>query len=118
MQLSIVTSALLALCVKAATAASHAYTGPAISYTPSGIIGTCGVAIQNSDFSVALDNTQFVHGRFCGRKVKVFYGGKSAIVTVADKCPTCVGGIGLTPAAFEYFAPLKSGWFKATWEFV
>jgi len=118
MQLSIITSVLLAFCVNAATAVSHTYTGPAISYTPSGIIGTCGVAIQNSDFSVALDNTQFVHGKFCGRKVKVSYKGKSAVVTIADKCPTCVGGIGLTPAAFEYFAPLSSGWFEATWQFL
>ncbi|EDR03591.1 expansin family protein [Laccaria bicolor S238N-H82] len=118
MQLRIVTSALFALCVNAATTASHAYTGPATSYTPSGIIGTCGVAIQNSDFSVALDKPQFGTGGLCGRKVKVSYGKKSAIVTVADKCPTCVGGIGLTPAAFKYFAPLEKGTFEATWEFV
>ena len=102
------------------------------------IIGTCGVAIQNSDFSVALDNTQFGTGGLCGHNVQVsckrsplhcpvhddveaqcfLDGGKSAIVTVADKCPTCVAGIGLTPSAFEYFAPLSSGSFEATWEFV
>ncbi|KIK00890.1 hypothetical protein K443DRAFT_678904 [Laccaria amethystina LaAM-08-1] len=115
MQFSIVISALLALCVKGATASD---TGPATSYTPGGIIGTCGVAIQNTDFSVALDNTQFGTGGLCGRSVRVSYGGQSATVTVADKCPTCVAGIGLTPAAFEYFAPLESGWFEATWEFL
>ena len=99
------------------------------------------MAIQNTDFSVALDLTQFGNGELCGSQVKVsckrsplnspvrddvearyffFYidGGKSAIVTVEDKCPTCDGGIGLTPSAFEYFAPLESGWFEATWEFV
>ncbi|KIK05127.1 hypothetical protein K443DRAFT_374652 [Laccaria amethystina LaAM-08-1] len=114
MQFAIVTSVLLALCVKGATA----FSGPATYFTPNGIVGSCGTAIQNSDFSVALDIAQFGIGAPCGRSVQVSYGGQSATVTVADKCPTCTGGIGLTPAAFEYFATLESGSFEATWEYL
>ena len=97
------------------------------------------MAIQDTDFSVALDNTQFGTGGLCGRSLQVscklsplnspvrddvearcFFidGGKTTTLTIADKCPTCVAGIGLTPAAFEYFAPLSVGWFEATWEFL
>ena len=46
----------------------------------------------------------------CGRKMRVTYGDKSIVVTVADTCPGCaVGSLDLTPTAFEQFAPLGVG---------
>lgn len=48
--------------------------------------------------------------------------GKSLTVTVEDDCPACVEGkvgLDLSPAAFEYFAPLDAGiLFDVVWNFI
>ncbi|KAJ7095642.1 RlpA-like double-psi beta-barrel-protein domain-containing protein-containing protein, partial [Mycena epipterygia] len=64
-------------------------------YDPDGGFGACGTQLQNSDFIVALPESQYDNGAHCGQTVNVEYQGNSIQVTVADLCPGCQGEDGI-----------------------
>ncbi|KAJ7760143.1 hypothetical protein DFH07DRAFT_740916 [Mycena maculata] len=91
---------------------------PATFYSPNGAVGACGVAIQNSNFSVALNTADFKNGASCGEDIVVSANGKSITASVQDVCADCASGsIGLTSSAFEALTgsnsakPVEIVWF-------
>ncbi|KAJ7864242.1 hypothetical protein B0H14DRAFT_2440751 [Mycena olivaceomarginata] len=87
------------------------HTGIATYYYPNGGLGSCGWAIQNSDFAVALNPTDAAGGAHCGQTATVTYGSTTIHVVVADLCPGCQGahGIDLTQGAM---AALDPNWYN------
>ncbi|KAJ7114511.1 hypothetical protein C8R44DRAFT_629958 [Mycena epipterygia] len=65
----------------------------AIFYSPNGTVGACGVAIQNSDFAIALNTVDFGAGANCGKETF----GATITAIVVDICTECApGGVKLT----------------------
>ncbi|KAJ7082574.1 hypothetical protein C8R44DRAFT_894745 [Mycena epipterygia] len=70
---------------------------PAIFYSPNGAVGACGVAIQNSDFAIALNTVDFGAGANCGKETFVTFEGATITAIVVDICTECApGGVKLT----------------------
>jgi len=79
----------------------------------SGGLGACGKPIQDTDMTVALGIAEFGASTYdpatgnptnawCGQKIKVSYGGKTADAVVMDRCSGCTGaGIDATPALWQ-----------------
>ncbi|KAG6810310.1 hypothetical protein H0H92_012464 [Tricholoma furcatifolium] len=79
---------------------------------------TCGVTSVDSDFVVALNTDQYGTGADCLEQITMTYGGKSTVATIVDECSGCpYGGLDLSPALFEFFAPLSDGAIDGTWSF-
>jgi hypothetical protein len=78
-------------------AAGTPYTGGDITfYDPNGGYGSCGTNIQNGDDVVALPfgmmdsiSTKSNGHPWCGKKVAIYFGGKTYYATVQDKCMGC-----------------------------
>ncbi|RAL63649.1 hypothetical protein DID88_003692 [Monilinia fructigena] len=86
-------------------------------------LGACGWTNSNSELVVAMAHglmgTQSNGNPYCGRKIKVNYGGKSVTVKVVDKCMGCAKyDLDLSPAAFKALASESAGRIKGTWSFV
>ncbi|KAM7219002.1 RlpA-like double-psi beta-barrel-containing domain containing protein, partial [Rhypophila decipiens] len=86
-------------------------------------LGACGQNHGDGDLVVAVDPT--VYGNWpnpnlapvCNRKMRVNYQGRSIVLTVVDKCPSCPpNGLDLTPAAWRQLVgstdlgPQYGGW--------
>ncbi|KAH9942264.1 RlpA-like double-psi beta-barrel-protein domain-containing protein-containing protein [Epithele typhae] len=98
--------------------AVQAFNGDATFYEPNGGTGACGHPIQNTDFAVALNPTQYAGGANCGRTITAHFQGASVTATVQDLCPGCGnGGIDLTPSAFQRLASLDRGRIQVEWDF-
>lgn len=77
--------------------AGSPYTGGDITfYDPNGGYGSCGTNIANGDDVVALPfgmmdsiSTKSNGHPWCGKKVAIYYGGKTYYATVQDKCMGC-----------------------------
>lgn len=87
-----------------------------------GQAGACGQMIGNSDWVVALNTPQYgggYPGPNCFKTITMTFNGKTAHnVRIMDQCPGCPwGGLDLTPALFEYFAPLGAGIIHGEWHF-
>jgi hypothetical protein len=84
-----------------------------------GNAGSCGQTLLNTAFTVAVNVAQ-MNSDLCFKTIRLTAGGKSTVATIEDTCPGCAsGGLDLTEALFEFFAPLGQGYvYGGTWEVV
>ncbi|KAJ7051736.1 hypothetical protein C8F01DRAFT_1066624 [Mycena amicta] len=88
---------------------------PAFFYSPNGAVGACGEAVQNSDFSVALNSADFANGANCGKETFVTFLGASITAIVVDVCTECApGGIKL-PSGIKEVAGIQQDNIEVTW---
>jgi hypothetical protein len=80
---------------------------------------------SDSDFIAALDTSVYgdtgVQSSYCGKTIRITWGGNSVDVVVADACPTCdnASSVDLSEAAFQALAPLSTGLLTgASWSVV
>ncbi|KAF2692288.1 hypothetical protein K458DRAFT_285895 [Lentithecium fluviatile CBS 122367] len=78
-----------------------------------GGLGACGDPINDTDMAVALAVDTFgdatvdymtgkTNNPWCGKKIQITNGGKTAIAYVKDRCSGCTqGGLDATPALWE-----------------
>lgn len=94
------------------------FSHPAFSltwFTQNGVAGACGQVHSDSDFIAALDSRTYGNtgsqSSYCGKTIRITWGGKSVDVVVADACPTCSNpsSVDLSEAAFQALAPLDTG---------
>ncbi|KAJ6569728.1 RlpA-like double-psi beta-barrel-protein domain-containing protein-containing protein [Mycena vulgaris] len=110
--------AFLALAVAVSGSLLPRTTGRTTFYDPGGNFGACGRPIQDSEFAVALNPTDYANGAHCGQNINVQFNGLSITVNVADLCPGCpAGGLDLTRTAFAVLANPDVGVIQATWNF-
>ncbi|KAF7343543.1 hypothetical protein MSAN_01974800 [Mycena sanguinolenta] len=102
----------------------HWLLGHAASYYfPDGGIGSCGNALQNGDFIVALGTDTWDGGAHCGQTVDVQYQGTSIQVTVQDLCEGCASrganGLDLSQGAMAALDPnyVNDGMISVVWSF-
>jgi len=87
-------------------------------------LGACGIVNKPSDYIVALNFPQFGHNLYlgpqCFRKIKISYGGKTAIAQITDACEACPsnGGIDMSEDLFRHFADPAGGVIAVTWSYV
>ncbi|KAF7344259.1 hypothetical protein MVEN_01717200 [Mycena venus] len=94
--------------------------GVAGLYSPDGAVGACGLAVQNTDLSVALGSDTFAGGALCGQSVNVQFNGITIEVLIVDRCVGCVDNdIDLTPSAIAVLDPSfeSGGTITVTWGF-
>jgi hypothetical protein len=122
-----ITAAISALCLAIATTAAptEAETRAAVSFTGDITyydvgLGACGKTNTNSEYVAAASHSLFDREHPCGRKIRISYQGRSADVTVVDRCGGCAeDDLDLSPTAFQkVIGPLKIGRASATWEWI
>ncbi|GJJ09841.1 hypothetical protein Clacol_004065 [Clathrus columnatus] len=77
-----------------------------------GVPGACGIVHQDSDFIIALPESQYNGGSHCGQSVTItdLGTGNTQTAVVADLCPGCIGdGIDMSVGLFTAFAPESVG---------
>ncbi|RXW11210.1 hypothetical protein EST38_g14645, partial [Candolleomyces aberdarensis] len=86
--------------------------------TQTGNAGSCGRHLQNSEFVVAMNVPQYQAGN-CFKFITMSWRGKTTRAQIVDMCPGCpYGGLDLSPALFEFFAPRGMGIIPdGTWSF-
>lgn len=93
------------------------YSGRATFYDVG--LGACGGYNVASDWIVAQNSAQYgsgYPGPNCGKSITIQYGGKTAVATIQDECPTCpYGGLDMSRGLFDYFASESVGEFQMTW---
>lgn len=102
---------------------SETHTGGDLTwFTQNGVAGACGQVHSDSDFIAALDSSAYgdtgSQSSYCGKTIRITWGGKSVDVVVADACPTCSNpsSVDLSEAAFQALAPLDTGLLSgASW---
>jgi len=107
----------------AAPAAANSHTGE-LTFFQVGL-GACGFDDAGKDLTeniVALSHLimgeQSNGNPYCGRRITVSYGGKTAQAVVRDKCMGCaVNNIDGTEKLFTEFNPLTTGRFQVQWWF-
>jgi len=74
----------------------------------------------DNDWLIAINIPQYGNGENCGKQVRITYGGKTTVATVADECASCptVGQIDLTKGLFEFFGNPDIGELYGSWSFV
>ncbi|KAI9835563.1 MAG: hypothetical protein M1819_002014 [Sarea resinae] len=93
-----------------------------ITYFQAGT-GACGNTVDGSSDSIIAMPFEMMGSEsngnpFCGKGVKISYGGKTIDAVVQDKCPSCDGNhIDLSEAAFTQLLPEASGTATASWWF-
>ncbi|KAH9453877.1 hypothetical protein Pst134EB_013979 [Puccinia striiformis f. sp. tritici] len=93
------------------------FAGRSTFYDPG--LGACGNYNGPGDFIVALNANQFTANKWCGKKIKIFFGGKNTIATIVDECPGCpTNGLDMSPSLFEFFASKDVGVFYMSWSLV
>jgi len=99
-------------------------TGRATYFYPG--LGACGTYSNDQSMIVAMNAPTFDSypgagsnpntNPICGKTVTVNYQGKTVVVQVVDKCPSCgANDIDLSPAAFSVLADESVGVIQATW---
>jgi hypothetical protein len=86
--------------------------GPAASTSKSASITSLRVSVLTSsvesDYIVALNSAQYgggYPGPNCGRSITISYGGKTAVATIMDQCPSCgFGDLDLSRSLFNHFS--------------
>lgn len=86
-------------------------------------LGGCGIWNNPSDYIVALNFRMFgpnYPGPQCFKKIKISYGGKTAIAQITDACEACPGngGIDMSEGLFRYFADPAGGVISVDWSYV
>ncbi|OAV89417.1 hypothetical protein PTTG_06113 [Puccinia triticina 1-1 BBBD Race 1] len=90
------------------------FPGRATFYDPG--LGACGQTNGPGDFIVALNQAQYTANKWCNKKIKIFFGGKSTEATIVDECPGCPeNGLDMSPSLFEFFASKDVGVFYMSW---
>ncbi|KAF8904422.1 RlpA-like double-psi beta-barrel-protein domain-containing protein-containing protein [Gymnopilus junonius] len=85
--------------------------------TETGNAGSCGHFLSNSGFTVAV-NVEQMTSSWCGKTIRMTYGGRTTTATVQDTCPGCPwDGLDLSPGLFSFFAPQSIGIIYGEWEF-
>ncbi|KAF8880825.1 hypothetical protein CPB84DRAFT_1965724 [Gymnopilus junonius] len=85
-------------------------------YNGDGKIGSCGVPVSNTGFTVALNPSQWSNGAHCFQLIIIEYNGKAVQAQITDQCPGCpFNGLALTPGLFQFFAPLSDGVISGSW---
>jgi hypothetical protein len=67
--------------------AEGSFAGKATFFDPG--LGACGHQNGASDFIVALNIAQYTANKWCDKKIRIFFGGKSTVATITDECPGC-----------------------------
>ncbi|KOS21909.1 Papain inhibitor [Escovopsis weberi] len=98
---------------------SSALTTGSITYYQPGL-GACGKWNSKDDLIVAVSAPLFDRSRPCGRRIRVSYNGRSADVTVVDRCEGCAeNDLDLSPAAFKRaIGGLGLGRVNANWAWI
>ncbi|KAM7207817.1 papain inhibitor [Naviculisporaceae sp. PSN 640] len=89
-------------------------------------LGACGQTHGPGDAIVAIDQWAFGNdpnpnrSPQCNRKIRVNYNGKSAVVTVVDKCMGCnAGDLDVSPSVFNALTGnLGLGRVRCTWDWL
>ncbi|KAG8879216.1 hypothetical protein FRB98_005783 [Tulasnella sp. 332] len=85
--------------------------------------GACGGAQANQgSMIVALNQEQYGNmnavSRYCGRRIKISYAGKTVHAMIQDACPGCpFGALDMSPAVFNKLAAASVGVIQVTWQF-
>lgn len=84
-------------------------------------LGACGKVNGPNDFIVALNTPQYGSGSpgpQCFKSITIYAGGKSAVATIMDECPTCdYGSLDMSHGLFLHFNPISVGEFPITWSY-
>ncbi|KAI0879500.1 RlpA-like double-psi beta-barrel-protein domain-containing protein-containing protein [Hypoxylon argillaceum] len=107
----------------AALSARQTMSGDLTYYTPG--LGACGVYSSESDAIAALSWQLFDQytpngnpnlNTLCGRQIQISLGGRTAVVTVADRCEGCqYGDLDVPVAVFGELADPAVGRTQMTW---
>jgi len=99
--------------------------GSGVSDMTSTGVGACGTSFTNAEYICALSaelyDSQGVanpnNNPLCGKKINVYYGGKTVQVSVIDRCAGCAGeyDLDLSPVAFSTIADESLGRIPVTW---
>lgn len=96
------------------------FQGRGTFYFQDGATGACGQVHQDSDFIIALPESQYDGGSHCGKSVTITdtSSGTTHTATVADLCPGCAGdSIDMSVGLFTAFAPESVGVIPVSWNF-
>ncbi|KAK4066041.1 uncharacterized protein Triagg1_8350 [Trichoderma aggressivum f. europaeum] len=122
---SFIATALSALCLAVASSAApteaeahaaSAHSGSVTWYNTG--LGACGNVNNDGELVVAVSHSLYDREHPCGRKIRVGYHDRSAVVTVVDRCAGCAeNDLDLSPAAFRAaIGELDIGRITATWD--
>lgn len=116
---TLITLTATAVAIAGKVAAHH---GDMTYHNFAGGVGACGHAIQDGDYTVAVNEGYFAAGGnpntdpICGKTITITRNGKTATAQVWDKCGGCSkGSIDATQALFQEFAGLGTGRIQVHW---
>ncbi|KAK4518396.1 uncharacterized protein ATC70_008613 [Mucor velutinosus] len=102
------------------------YSGKATWFIPSregGSMSACRKYEADDDYVVAMNAVQY--GRMnkvsdvCGKRVRIYHGGKSVDAVINDACPSCkYGDLDLTKPVFGKLGKFKTGILDITWRYI
>ncbi|ABX04461.1 MAG TPA: hypothetical protein DEF47_20560 [Herpetosiphon sp.] len=93
--------------------------GRATFYDPTVGMGNCSLPVPSDMLLAAMNTTDYGLADYCGAYVTVNGPRGSVTVKIIDRCPGCVvGGIDLSPQAFERIAALEAGNVPITWQLI
>ncbi|GJJ13665.1 hypothetical protein Clacol_007921 [Clathrus columnatus] len=96
------------------------FQGQGTFYYQGGAFGACGQVHQDSDFIIALPESQYNGGSHCGQSVTITdqSTGNTQTATVADLCPGCSGdSIDMSVGLFTSFAAESVGVIPVSWNY-
>ncbi|WP_164689281.1 expansin EXLX1 family cellulose-binding protein [Herpetosiphon llansteffanensis] len=94
-------------------------TGRATHYDPTVGMGNCSLPVPSDLLVAAINTSDYGLADYCGASVTVNGPRGSVTVKIIDRCPGCVvGGIDLSPQAFERIAALEAGNVPITWQLI
>ncbi|KAJ3136726.1 hypothetical protein HK100_001480 [Physocladia obscura] len=94
-----------------------AFSGSMTYYNPDGGYGSCGNALQDSDYIVSMNPSQY-DVDICGSLICITYNGITVQGTLQDRCAGCsYGDIDVSPPIFTSFEPISVGRFNIEWTF-
>ncbi|KAI1312130.1 RlpA-like double-psi beta-barrel-protein domain-containing protein-containing protein [Xylaria venustula] len=109
-----------------ALASRQTQSGDLTYYAPG--LGACGVTNSESDAIVALSQELFDQytpngnpnlNSLCGRQIQINLGGKSAVVTVEDRCTGCAyNDLDVPVAVFSQLADPSLGRVEISWSWL
>lgn len=103
-----------------ASLVARQFQGRGTFYFQGGAFGACGQIHQDSDFIIALPESQYDGGSHCGQSVTITdtSSGNTQTAIVADLCPGCGGdSIDMSVGLFTAFAPESVGVIPVSWSF-
>ncbi|GAA5528088.1 expansin EXLX1 family cellulose-binding protein [Herpetosiphon gulosus] len=93
--------------------------GRATYYDPTVGMGNCSLPMPSDMLLAAMNTSDYGLADYCGAYVTVNGPRGSVTVKIIDRCPGCVvGGIDLSPQAFERIAAFEAGNVPITWQLI